>query len=40
MAEHKRNLDRFDRFNEEYVAMYMSERRLQRYKEKNKALSP
>ena len=26
MAKHKRDLQRFDRFNEDYVKVYMSER--------------
>lgn len=40
MTEHKRTLDRFDRFNEEYVATYMSERKLQKGIQKNKEMSP
>jgi hypothetical protein len=30
LTEHKRQLDRFDRFNEEYVTTYMAERQLQK----------
>lgn len=40
MAEHKRNLQKFDRFNEDFVAAYMSERALKKGLEKNKLMSP
>ncbi len=40
MTEHQRSLDRFDRFNQDYVATYLSERRLQKGRQKNKELSP
>ena len=35
LTEHKRTLDRFDRFNEDFVTSYMSERELQRGRKKN-----
>ena len=40
LTEHKRTLDRFDRFNEDFVTSYMSERELQRGRKKNQDLSP
>jgi hypothetical protein len=40
LTEHKRALDRFDRFNEEFVTSYMSERELLRGRKKNQDMSP
>ena len=39
LVEHKRRLENFDRFNEDFVVAYMAERDLKKVKQKNKELS-
>ena len=39
MADHKKTLENFDRFNEDFVSAYMAEKFVQRVKDKNKEKS-
>lgn len=38
MKEHERSLQNFDRFNEDFVTQYMSQRQLDKGKKKNREM--